>query len=195
MEHYFTNNDDLKSEIRKINYSFSSFTFTFYSDLGVFSKDKIDYGSRLLLESYLTKNLNKRKVLDLGCGYGFMGVVISKVTNSDVTLTDVNKRAVHLAKRNIEEMCVHGEVFISDAYQNINEKYDVIITNPPIRVGKDKLLEILVNAKDYLNKDGELWFVMRKDQGAKSTRKILENYYSLEIIDKSKGFYVFRCKI
>lgn len=195
MEHYFTNNEDLKSEIRKINYSFSSFTFTFYSDLGVFSKDKIDYGSKLLLESYLTRNLNKRKVLDLGCGYGFMGVVISKVTNSDVTLTDVNKRAVHLAKRNIEETCVHGEAFISDAYQNIKEKYDVIITNPPIRVGKDKLLEILVNAKDYLNKDGELWFVMRKDQGAKSTRKILENYYSLEIIDKSKGFYVFRCKI
>lgn len=195
MEHYFTNNDDLKSEIRKINYSFSSFTFNFYSDLGVFSKDKIDYGSKLLLESYLAKNLNKRKVLDLGCGYGFIGVVISKVTNSEVTLTDVNKRAVHLAKRNIEEIGVQGYAFISDAYQNIKEKYDVIITNPPIRVGKDKLLEILVNAKDYLNRDGELWFVMRKDQGAKSTRKILENYYSLEIIDKSKGFYVFRCKI
>lgn len=195
MEHYFTNNENLKSEIRKINYTFSSFNFTFYSDLGIFSKDKIDYGSRVLLESYLSNNMNSKKVLDLGCGYGFIGIVISKVTNSDVTLTDVNKRAVHLAKRNIDELKVNAKVLISDAYQEIEEKYEVIITNPPIRVGKEKVLEILINAKDYLNEDGELWFVMRKDQGAKSISKILESYYNLEIVDKSKGFYVFRCKI
>lgn len=195
MEHYFTNNDNLKSEIRKINYSFSSFSFTFYSDLGVFSKNKIDYGSKLLLESYLSYNRDNKCVLDLGCGYGFIGIVISKVTGSMVTLTDVNKRAVHLAERNIDEIGVNATIFVSDAYEKIENKYDTIITNPPIRVGKEKVFEILINAKDHLNKDGELWFVMRKDQGAKSISKILEKYYNLEIIEKSKGFYVFKCKI
>ena len=112
MEHYFTNNENLKSEIRKINYSFNSTSFVFYSDLGVFSKDKIDYGSRIMLESYLKNNLHKKRVLDMGCGYGFMGIVISKITDSYVTLVDINKRAVHLTKRNITENNVKSETFV-----------------------------------------------------------------------------------
>lgn len=194
MEHYFTNNENLKSEIRKLNYTYLETSFLFYSDLGVFSKDKIDYGSKFMLECYLNISNASRKVLDVGCGYGFIGIVISKITGSHVTFIDVNKRAIHLCKRNIDENNVNGEAFLSDVYENINSKYDVIITNPPIRAGKEKVLEILNNAKNYLNNDGELWFVMRKDQGVKSICKILENNYSLEIIDKSKGFYVVCAK-
>lgn len=195
MEHYFTNNQNLKSEIRKINYTFESTSFVFYSDLGVFSKDKIDYGSRLLLESYLDCNLVKRRVLDMGCGYGLIGIVISKMTDSFVTLVDVNKRALHLASRNIVENNVKCETFLSDVYSEVTDKYDVIITNPPIRAGKECVLNILKNARDYLNYDGELWYVIRKDQGVKSINKLLENYYKLEIIAKSKGFYVIKAKI
>lgn len=194
MEHYFTNNQNLKSEIREISYTFNDTSFLFYSDIGVFSKDRIDYGSRFILECYLKNNTNQRRVLDIGCGYGFIGIVISKITNSFVTMTDVNKRALHLAKRNIEKNSVNAEAFLSDAYEAIKDKYDVIITNPPIRAGKEKVLEILEEARDHLNDNGEVWFVIRKDQGVKSICKALEKKYRLEIVDKSKGFYVVVAK-
>lgn len=195
MEHYFTNNENLKSEIRKINYTFDTTSFVFFSDLGVFSKDKIDYGSKLMLESYLKNNPHKKRVLDMGCGYGFLGIVISKMTDSFVTLVDINKRAVHLTSRNIVENNVKCETFTSDIYSEVTDKYDVIITNPPIRAGKNCVIDILKNARDYLKPNGELWYVIRKDQGVKSINKIIENYYKLEIIERNKGFYVMRAKI
>ncbi len=194
MEHYFTNNENLKSEIRKISYSYESTSFMFYSDLGVFSKDKIDYGSKVLLESYLKNNNSSKRVLDIGCGYGIIGIVISKVTNSFVSMIDVNKRALHLTERNILENKVNAECFMSDAFSEVSEKYDIIITNPPIRAGKEKVLEILMGAKEHLSKNGELWYVIRKDQGAKSINKVLESIYQIEVIERSKGFYVFRAK-
>lgn len=192
MEHYFTNNDNLRSEIRKIDCSFSNAHFSFYSDLGVFSKDKIDYGSRLLIDTYLKENKMNKKVLDVGCGYGFIGIVISGLTNSYVDGVDVNKRAVHLAEMNIKENNVNMKSFVSDAYSEVSGKYDIIITNPPIRAGKTKVLEILIGAREHLKSDGELWFVIRKDQGAKSIEKILLDYYKIEKLEKSKGFYIFK---
>ena len=195
MEHYFTNNENLRSEIRKINYTFNETPFVFFSDLGVFSKDKIDYGSKLMLESYLLKNPTKKRVLDMGCGYGLIGIVISKITDSFVTLVDVNKRAVHLTSRNIVENDTKCETFVSDIYSEVTDKYDVIITNPPLRAGKNCVIDILKNARDYLKSDGELWYVIRKDQGVKSINKLLEDYYKLEIITKSKGFYVVKATL
>ncbi len=195
MEHYFTNNQDLKSEIREIKYNYEATSFLFFSDLGVFSKNHIDYGSKVLVENYLKINKTKKRVLDMGCGYGFIGIVISKVTDSFVTMCDVNKRAVHLAGRNIIKNDVKAETFVSDAYQNVTNQYDVIITNPPIRAGKTKVLEILLGASEHLKEDGEVWFVIRKDQGVKSICKVLEEKYRLETIDRNKGFYVVRAKI
>lgn len=195
MNHYFTNNQNLRSEIREIRYEYNSTSFLFYADLGVFSKNKIDYGSKILIESYLKMNQGTKRVLDIGCGYGFIGIVISKINDSFVTMCDVNKRAIHLTSRNIIYNDVKCEAFISDAYENITDKYDVIITNPPIRVGKNKVLEILEGASEHLKKEGELWFVIRKDQGVKSICKVLEKIYKLEIIAKSKGFYVVLAKI
>lgn len=194
MEHYFTNNENLKSEIRKINYNYESFSFTFLSDLGVFSKDKIDYGSKVLVENYLKHNHDNKKILDVGCGYGFIGIVLSKVTNSYVEMVDVNKRALHLTERNINENKVNAKAYMSDAYQSVKDKYDVIITNPPIRAGKEKVLEILNGSVEHLNSGGELWFVIRKDQGAKSIVKVLNKELIVENTEKSKGFYIFRAK-
>lgn len=194
MEHYFTNNNNLKSEIRKIEYSVFDTSFIFYSDLGVFSKNKIDFGSETLIKEYLKTAKHEIKVLDVGCGYGYMGIVISKITNSEVTMIDINRRAVHLAKRNIEENHVNASAIESDVYENITDKYDVIITNPPIRAGKTKVLEILIGARDHLKENGELWFVINKNQGAKSIAKELIKYYKVDIINKSKGFYIFKAK-
>lgn len=168
---------------------------SFLSDNGVFSKDKIDYGSSLLVESIIkNKTQEYNNILDVGCGYGFMGITLAKMLNTDVTLTDVNKRALHLAFQNAKDNKVKYKVIESNCYENIKEKYSLIISNPPIRAGKEIVLNILMQAKDYLSSDGELWFVMRKNQGVKSTIKHIENVYMCEIIEKSKGFYIIKAK-
>ena len=196
MSHYFENDINLKSNVRELSYKYNSSFFTFLSDNGVFSKKNIDYGSRLLLETYLEEeNINNIKVLDIGCGYGFLGIVISIITSSYVDMVDINKRAVHLTKRNIKKYeLFKGETFVSDAYNEIKNKYNVIITNPPIRVGKVKLLEILEGSFDHLEKDGRLYFVIRKDQGALSIKKILEEKHKVEIINRDKGYFILKVK-
>lgn len=195
MEHYFTNNEALKSELRTIVYKYKEHVFCFNSDNGVFSKDKIDYGSRLLVETFLEKNKeNIENLLDVGCGYGFMGIVLSKVLDCSATLIDVNKRAVHLTKMNIKENKVKAESFLSDVYENVEMRYDVIITNPPIRAGKEVVLKILKEAKEYLNEEGMIWFVIRKNQGANSILKELESNYITNIVEKDKGFYIINAK-
>ncbi len=198
LEHYFTNNNNLKSEIRELSYIYNGKPFTFLSDNGVFAKNKIDYASKLLVESFL-KLVDTRvedcNLLDVGCGYGYMGIVIGGILKCNVDLVDVNKRAVHLSERNIKLNNVKGCAFESNAYECVKNKYKYIITNPPIRAGKDVVLDILVNAKGHLEDDGELWFVINKDQGAKSIKKIMDEYYKVEVVAKSKGFFVFCAKI
>lgn len=195
MEHYFTNNESLKSDFRSVKYVYKDTPFVFTSDLGVFSKDKIDYGSKSLLEKVLEIESTGKKILDVGCGYGFIGIVLSKILNSTVDMVDVNKRALHLTQMNIKNMKVNAECFLSDAYKSVTEKYDIIITNPPIRAGKDKVLEILLGAKEHLNIDGTLYYVIRKDQGAKSITKVLTETYKIELLEKNKGFYIYSAKL
>ena len=194
LEHYFTNNKDLRSEIKTLNIEKNGFLFTFYSDLGVFSKNHIDYGSRILVDSILKSNEEFTSLLDVGCGYGFIGITLSKIKSCPVLLSDVNTRALHLCQKNIKKNQVDGETVLSNCYENIDGKFDLIVTNPPIRAGKEIVLNILKNAKKHLNKKGSLWFVIRKDQGAKSIMKELSLHFKCEVIEKSKGFYVIKAK-
>lgn len=196
LEHYFTNNNNLKSEIREIPFEYNGTLFTFLSDNGVFAKNKIDYASKLLVESFIENHKDKQNktLLDLGCGYGFMGIVISKILNYKAELIDINKRAVHLSERNIKLNKVNATSYESNVYENVSSKFDYIITNPPIRAGKETVLNILNNAKEHLSEDGELWFVINKDHGAKSTKKVVSECYNVEEITKSKGFYIFKAK-
>ena len=193
MNHYFTNNEDLKSELRLLKYNYKDYEFSFYSDNGVFSKEKIDFGTDLLLKVFLENNSFKEKdILDVGCGYGIIGIVVSKVNDSFSDLIDVNKRCIHLAKRNIEVNKVKASAFLSNIYENVSKKYDYVITNPPIRIGKDNVLNILLNAP--LKENGELWCVIRKEQGAKSYIKLLSEKYSVKVLEKKKGFYIIMAK-
>lgn len=196
MEHYFTNNDNLKSELRDIKFSYNEYDFMFKSDNGVFSKNEVDYGSLFLVKTFLSSNNihNISNILDVGCGYGFIGIVLSKVLGVHVDMIDVNKRAVHLSKMNILSNKVDASSFISDTYSNVDKKYDLIITNPPIRAGKKVVLDILFGGLERLNQDGELWFVIRKDQGALSILKEVSSKYNSKIIGKSKGFLVMMAK-
>ena len=197
MSHYFENDKNLKSEIRELSYKYNSSFFIFYSDNGVFSKNNIDYGSRLLIETYLKENdINEKRVLDVGCGYGFLGIMVSRVTDSYVEMIDINKRAVHLTNMNIKRYKdFKGKTYVSNVYENVEGKYDIIITNPPIRIGKEKLLEILIGAFEHLEDNGLLYYVIRKDQGALSIKKILEeNSINVEIINRDKGYFIYRAK-
>lgn len=195
LEHYFSHNPHIKSELRTIQVRFNDLDLTFCSDNGVFSKDKIDFGSRTLIEELISNfDHNFKTVLDVGCGYGFMGISIAKKYNCKVDMVDVNERAIHLAKKNININKVEAKAFVSNIYENVKDKYDLIITNPPIRAGKEVVLTILKEASIHLNPDGEVWFVIRKDQGAKSVKKELENNYDCLVVAKNKGFYIIKMK-
>lgn len=190
--HYFTN-DELESNIKKNKVKIRNQEFEFFTDNGVFSKKGLDFGTRSLLES-IDLNIIKGDVLDFGCGYGPIGIFIKKNTDSNVDMVDINKRSIDLALKNSALNQVETNIFYSDVYSNVTKKYDFIISNPPIRVGKKILYEILFKAKEYLKKDGQLWIVVNKDQGAKSLLKDLKEVYNVELINKNKGFWIIVCK-
>lgn len=194
MGQYFEN-VDLPSKMVKHDAFVLGKKFVFYTDNGVFSKDGLDFGSRLLLETIPLEEVGG-KVLDMGCGYGVFGIILNKITSCSVDMVDVNLRAIHLTEINIKEN--HSEnvrVFESSTYQNIDSKYSCIVTNPPIRAGKKIVYDIVMNAKDYLEKDGKLFLVIRKEQGAKSLIVDLEKYYNVEILNKKKGFFIIKCSL
>lgn len=193
MSHYFTN-EDLVSNIKEINVHFHEKDFVFYSDNGVFSKNRLDFGTRSLINILLNENISGN-LLDVGCGYGVIGIILSSFFEIETDMIDVNKRAVHLTNRNIKKNKLKNvKAFESDIYSNIDCKYDFIITNPPIRAGKEVVYKILFDAKDHLNSNGTLYFVINKDQGAKSTIKDLNKIGNVTVLDKNKGFYVIKCQ-
>ena len=188
MSHYFTNDINLKHNIDKKNVVINGKEFTFFTDNGVFSKKGLDFGTRTLLES-LPNDL-KGDILDFGCGYGPIGVYLKKVYDCNIDMLDVNERSANLAKKNAELNDVEVNIFLSDIYSNVNKKYDYIVTNPPIRVGKQILYKILFDAKDYLKENGKIYLVINKDQGAKSLMKDLAKSYKVSLINKNKGFFI-----
>ena len=193
MSQYFDNDKNIKSEKRLIKFNFNNKEFSVYSDNGVFSKDRFDYGTRVLLSSIYIEKLSGN-VLDLGCGLGVVGIILGTFNkNISIDMIDVNERAISLTKDNLILNNVKANVFISDIYSNIDNKYDFIITNPPIRAGKNVIRGFLLGSYDYLKDDGILYFVMRKDHGVKSMIKELSVKFNTSIVNKDKGFYVVLC--
>ena len=192
MSHYFENNPTSSHEEKMIKVFIKNNHFSFITDNDVFSKKGLDFGTRTLLESIDIDKING-KVLDFGCGYGPIGIFLAYY-GKDVDMLDINNRAIELAKRNAKINNVKANIFASDLYDNVADKYDYIISNPPIRVGKEILYKILFGAKEYLNQNGHLIFVVHKDQGAKTLAKNLEEKYKVTIINKKKGFFVIDCQ-
>ncbi len=190
MSQYFDNDNNIRHNKRIIEFYFNDKKYNLYSDNGVFSKDKFDYGTRLLLDSIDISKLSGN-VLDLGCGIGVVGIILGTINkNINIDMIDINERAISLVRDNLTLNKVKANVFSSDVYSNVNKKYDYIITNPPIRAGKEVVRKFLLGGYDYLNDNGILYFVMRKDHGVKSMIKELENKYNVTIINKDKGFYI-----
>ena len=195
MAHYFTNEENLKSEIKKVIAEINGIPFYFYTDNGVFSKGELDFGTELLLKNFKYDNPNNKTLLDIGCGCGPIGIYASHL-GFTVDMSDVNKRAIHLSKMSLKEQNLNANVFESDAYKNITNKYDYIVSNPPIRVGKEKLYEIVMNSKEHLKDGGSLWIVVRKQQGAESMVRDMKNAYkTVEVIAKKKGFFIIKASL
>lgn len=193
MSYYFDKTTNVESNESTIRVEIYNRFYTFKTDNNVFSKRGLDFGTRTLLENIDIKNI-KGDVLDFGCGYGPIGIIIKSFSASTVDMIDINERAINLARKNASINNVMVNIFSSDVYSSITKKYNYIITNPPIRVGKEILYKILVDAKKHLKEEGHLIFVINKDQGAKSTAKYLEGFYKVEILKKNKGFFVIDCQ-
>ena len=196
MTHYFTDNSNLESKQRKFTYYFDNEIFTFITDKGVFSKDGVDFGSYLLVKNTYKINLGS-DVLDLGCGYGPIGIII-KHFQKDINLymVDVNSRAIELAKKNLKQNKIVSTVEKSQDITSLNRTYDSILLNPPIRAGKEVIYKLYEDAYKCLNPNGKLYIVIQKKHGMDSTKRRLEQLFEeVKVIDREKGYYILQsCK-
>ncbi len=169
----------------------------FESDYGVFSKHQVDYGSRLLIEHF-EKPAIAGNFLDLGCGYGPIGIAVAhSYKDRTVMLTDINERAIALAEKNAYYNDVTNVEFaLSDRFNHLKDrKFAAILTNPPIRAGKRTVYQMFEDSRYALLKNGELWVVIQKKQGAPSAMDKLKDLFgNVKVIDRSKGYYVLAAK-
>ena len=197
MDHYYSANPESESNEREIKYELKDRTFKFISDNGVFSKEHVDFATDFMLRTIIDDDL-EGNVLDMGCGYGVIGITVSSLSSkvSSVTLCDINNRAIDLATRNAERnRVVNANIFASDGFANVEGRFDIIITNPPIRAGKAVIYKMYEDAKEHLNDGGRFYLVINKKHGAPSTINYLNELYGeVEVLDKKAGFNVIRCK-
>ena len=196
MEHYFIKKEHNESDYFEFSWKFLDQEYIYKSCDDVFSKDQVDYGTFVLLKT-IQKNVKIfGDVLDIGCGYGPIGIVLGKnFPNANFTLCDVNETAVELAKENVKKNKVTNikKVILSNAYENITGNFDFVISNPPIKAGKKVLLEILLGSFDRLKKGGSLIFVIKKKFGEDSIKKQLEKIFSsVEILVRDSGYYILK---
>ena len=196
MNHYFEDNQHLKSNRKDFSFRFWCFNYSFVSDNGVFSKEELDEGTRILLETSMKDKL-EGKVLDLGCGIGPVGIVVkNNFPQCEVEMVDVNSRALDLAKENAKRNKVDVNIYKSDAFEEVKTTdFSAILVNPPIRAGKSVIYKMFDQSFTHLKSGGCLWVVMRKSHGAPSAKKKLEEVYgNCEIVNREKGFYILCSK-
>ncbi len=199
MSHYFSEVQDVKSVKKIINYEIKNEKFEFLTDNGVFSKTKVDFGTDVMLRTFLNENkkLENIRILDIGCGYGVVSVVLKRFfEKAKILSTDVNERALELTKENIQKnnRTDDFEVRKSFVFDNISENFDVILSNPPIRAGKQVIFEIYEKSFFHLNKSGEFYCVIQTKHGAKSTKKKLEELFgNCTTLVIEAGYRIFKC--
>jgi len=195
MNHYFKYNENQASNYHLVKFIINDKEFELLSDDNVFSSKKLDEGTKILIKVLLKSNL-KGSFLDLGCGYGPIGLVIKYFNKEvDVTLSDINKRCVDLSNINKDKLNIDVNVIESDSFNNISRKFDCISLNSPISIGKELIFKMYQESKEHLNLGGEFYLVIRKDKGAKSHLKYLSSLFNcVSVIYKEKGYYVLLAK-
>ena len=185
-EYYYTNNPTSEHEERHFTSVFMGRTLAFETDAGVFSKQHIDPGSEILCKS----------LLDMGCGWGAMTVMtLARFPALDVTMADVNERALDLAVRNVQKNGMQAKAVLSDGFERVEGEFNAVMTNPPIRAGKAVIYRMFEDAKAHLAEGGRLFLVIRKQQGAPSALKFLKELYAeAETIERDGGYWVIACR-
>jgi 16S rRNA (guanine1207-N2)-methyltransferase len=195
-DHYYTRVPQSESKPVGCEYTYRGVALTFQTDAGVFSKGEVDTGTRLLLEA-LPEEMSG-EILDLGCGWGVIGISIARAwPETRVSLADVNTRALELSRENAERNRAEVVCAESDGMAALMDRsFDAVITNPPIRAGKQVIYRMFADAAARLKPGGALYLVIRKQQGAESCVKYLQTIYSgVEKLDKSGGFWVIRATV
>ncbi|MBS7576138.1 MULTISPECIES: class I SAM-dependent methyltransferase [unclassified Enterococcus] len=191
---YYAENPDVAHDIHQLKVTLKGLPFHFYTDAGVFSKTAVDFGTQLLLET-LNFNLDEAgSLLDVGCGYGPIGLTYAKTTECQVTMIDINQRAIALAQKNaVLNQIKNVEIMQSNLYEKITGQFDGIISNPPIRAGKKVVHQILAESIQYLRPNGTLTIVIQKKQGAPSAKeKMLSVFGNVTVLAKKKGYYILQ---
>ena len=191
MSHYYSEEPNVPLKTKTIEVCIRGHCFKFITASGVFSFGKLDRGTELLIEN-MVLNENWR-VLDLGCGYGVIGIVASRFVDY-VVMTDVNRRAVGMARKNLKINNVrNAEVRWGSLYQPVaGEKFNSIITNPPVHAGKNVLREIVINAPRHLNDGGSLQLVIKTRQGAKYIKALMEDTFTdVRELARGSGYRVY----
>ena len=188
---YYAENPDAAHDVHELIVELLGQKMTFFTDAGVFSKKMIDYGSRVLLDC-LDFSVGET-LLDIGCGYGPLGLTLAKAQGIFPTMVDINMRALDLARQNAAKNEISATIFRSNLYEKIEGQFDHVISNPPIRAGKEVVHEILAGSFSYLKTGGDLTIVIQKKQGAPSAKKKMEEVFgNCEILKKDKGYYILR---
>lgn len=193
-DHYYSKHPLVNSNQRTIDVKLRNREMSFLTDSGVFSKSGIDFGSRLLIESM--ELCSDAQVLDVGCGYGPIGLSAALLCPSGhVTMLDLNERAVELSKLNaIKNHITQVSIIQSNLFENVPEStFDAILSNPPIRAGKETVHQIFMQSLNYLKQGGCLWVVIQKKQGAASAKAKLETIFDrVEEVTKDKGYVIYK---
>ena len=188
---YYAENPDAAHDIHELRVDLLGEKMTFLTDAGVFSKKMIDFGSQLLLKC-LEVNQGET-VLDVGCGYGPLGLSLAKAYGVQATMVDINNRALDLARQNAERNKVEATIFQSNIYEQVEGTFDHVISNPPIRAGKQVVHEIIEKSQNFLETGGDLTIVIQKKQGAPSAKSKMEDVFgNCEVVKKDKGYYILR---
>ena len=195
-DYYFTRVPQSESKPVGCEYTYRGIPLAFQTDAGVFSRGEVDTGTRLLLEA-LPEEMSG-EILDLGCGWGVIGIAIAKKwPETRVTMADVNTRALELSRENARRNRADAVCVESDGMAALEGRtFDAVVTNPPIRAGKQVIYKMFADAAKSLRPGGALYLVIRKQQGAESCMKYLQTIYgSVEKLDKSGGFWVLKASM
>ena len=188
---YYAENPDAAHDIHELRVDLLGEKMTFLTDAGVFSKKMVDFGSQLLLKCLEVDQ--GETVLDVGCGYGPLGLSLAKAYGVKATMVDINNRALDLARQNAKRNKVEATIFQSNIYEQVEGYFDHVISNPPIRAGKQVVHEIIEKSKDVLEIGGDLTIVIQKKQGAPSAKSKMEDVFgNCEVVKKDKGYYILR---
>lgn len=191
--HYYTNQPEVAHDRKKWTFPLRGKNFTFITDSNVFSKGTVDFGSRVLIDAFDDTNLPEGDILDVGCGYGPIGLSLAHSTGRHVEMVDVNERAVELAKENADLNGIkHVTIYPSNIYEKVERSdFAAVVSNPPIRAGKSVVHGIIEESYDKLVKSGTLTIVIQKKQGAPSAKKKMEEIFgNAEVVAKEKGYFI-----